>query len=259
MAHPAVPHFQEGTTMDISTEKVEIATSGGGSMGGYLARPSDGEPRPAVIVYMEIFGVNSHIRDVTERVAREGYVALAPDYFHRTGPGVEYGYDEEGMGKGMALMSALQADEMISDANAAIAFLQGRSDVRGGIGCMGFCIGGHMTYLTACETGVKAAASFYGGGIAAPAGPGGAVSTISRTGKIGGKILCLFGDQDGFIPMDQVEAIQAALADGGVAHDTAVYPGADHGFFCDQRDGYQEAAASDAWKRVKDLFAAELG
>jgi carboxymethylenebutenolidase len=245
--------------MEITTEKVEIAIPGGGSFGGYLARPADGGERPAVLVWMEIFGINSHIRDVTERVAREGYVALAPDYFHRTGPGVEYDYDEAGMEKGMALMTALQADEMISDANAAIAYLQGRPDVRGDrIGCMGFCIGGHMTYLTACETGVRAAASFYGGGIAAPQGPGGAASTLSRTPSIGGKILCLFGDQDGFIPKDQVDAVQAALADAGIDHETVVYPGADHGFFCDQRDGYQEAAATDAWTRVKDLFASQL-
>ena len=86
--------------MDITTERVRIPV-GRGEMGGYLARPKDGGSRAAVLVFMEIFGINSHIRDVTERVAREGYVALAPDYFHRTGPGVEYGYDEKGMAGGM--------------------------------------------------------------------------------------------------------------------------------------------------------------
>jgi len=245
--------------MDITTEKISIPVAGD-SMGGYLARPTSGGPHPAVIVYMEIFGVNAHIRDVTERVAREGYVALAPDYFHRTGPGVEFAYDEQGMGKGMALMSQLVADEMIADANATLQVLRSRDDVIGDkIGCMGFCIGGHMTYLTACETDVACAASFYGGGIAAPEGPGGAPSTIGRTAKIRGKILCLFGEQDGFIPLDQVEAIQTALADAGVDHETVVYPGADHGFFCDARDGYQKDAATDAWRRVKEMFHTELG
>ena len=105
---------------------------------------------------------------------------------------------------------------------------------------------------------VKAAASFYGGGIAAPEGPGGAESTIGRTHKIKGRILCLFGANDGYIPPDQAEAIATALEKAGVNHETVVYPGADHGFFCDQRDSYQEAAASDAWDRVKALFAAEL-
>jgi carboxymethylenebutenolidase len=245
--------------MDITTEKISIPISDGNTMGGFLARPSAGGTYPAVIVYMEIFGVNAHIRDVTERVAREGYVALAPDYFHRTGPGVEYAYDEQGMGKGMALLGQLKTDEMIADANATIRTLRSRSDVNGDkIGCMGFCVGGHMTYLTACETDVACAASFYGGGIAAPEGFGGAASTIGRTAKIKGKILCLFGDKDGFIALDQVEAIKAALADGDVNHETVVYPGADHGFFCDARDGYQESAAVDAWKRVKEMFHSEL-
>jgi carboxymethylenebutenolidase len=245
--------------MDNSSERVSIPLAGGGKMGGYLARPKSGGPFSAVLVYMEIFGVNAHIRDVVERVAREGHLALAPDFFHRTGPGVEYGYDPAGFEGGMKLLGALRADEMIADAKAAIAWLRQRPDVRGDrIGAMGFCIGGHMTYLTACETDVRAAASFYGGGIAAPAGPGGAPSTIGRTGRIGGMILCLFGAKDSFIPNDQVEAIRAALAKHGTRHEVVVYPGADHGFFCDQRGTYQKAAADDAWKRVKQLFREEL-
>jgi carboxymethylenebutenolidase len=244
--------------MEITTERVKIP-AGTATMGGYLARPADREKRPAVLVYMEIFGINSHIRDVTERVAREGYVALAPDYFHRTGPGVEYGYDDAGMAGGMKLLGQLRADEMIADAKAAIAFLRGRSDVAGDrIGAMGFCIGGHMTYLTACETDVRAAASFYGGGIAGPQGLGGGPSTVSRSEKIRGRILCLFGEKDALIPHSQVEAIRTALRAGKVSHDVVVYPGADHGFFCDQRATYEKGSAADAWRRVKDLFAEEL-
>jgi carboxymethylenebutenolidase len=244
--------------MDLTTERVQIPVDGT-TMGGYLARPADADRRPAVLVFMEIFGINSHIRDVVERVAREGYVALAPDFFHRTGPGVEYGYDDEGMQKGMALLGQLKADEMIADARAAESYLRSRTDVKGDrIGAMGFCIGGHMTYLTACTTGVSAAAAFYGGGIAAPQGPGGAESTVSRTPGIGGRILCLFGADDGMIPQDQVETIRQALTDAGTDYEIVVYPGADHGFFCDQRATYNEAAAKDAWERVKKLFKAEL-
>jgi carboxymethylenebutenolidase len=205
--------------MAIRTERIEIPV-GTGTMGGYLARPDDDTPRPGVVVFME-------------RVAAEGYVVLAPDFFHRTGPGVEYGYDDEGMGKGMALLGQLEADEMIADAQAAVAALRARSDVGDKVGAMGFCIGGHMTYLAACETDVNAAASFYGGGIAAPQGPGGQEPTLGRTSKIGGRILCLFGAEDSLIPSDQVDAIQQSLAAAGTAHDTVVYPGADHGFFCD--------------------------
>lgn len=243
--------------MDITSERISIPV-GTSRMGGYLARPKDGAPRPAVLVFMEIFGINSHIRDVTERVAREGYVALAPDYFHRTGPGVEYGYDDAGMAGGMKLLGALKADEMIADSRAALAALRARKDVTGKVGAMGFCIGGHMTYLTACETDVAAAASFYGGGIAAPQGPGGAPSTLSRTSKLEGRILCLFGAKDSLIPSAQVDAIRQALAQAKAKHEVVVYPDADHGFFCDQRATYQKAAAEDAWRRVKALFASEL-
>ena len=246
--------------MKIQTERVQIPLAGGGRMGGFLARPEGGGPHPAVLVFMEIFGVNSHIRDVTERVAREGYVALAPDVFHRTGPGVEYGYDDAGFAGGMKLLGALKADEIVADAKAAIAWLRGRKDVRGDrIGAMGFCIGGQMTYLIACETDVRAAASFYGGGIAAPQAPGGQPSTIGRTGKIKGRILCLFGAKDAFIPLDQVEAVRSALAKAKVRHELIVYPDADHGFFCEQRASYQEKAATDAWKRLTKLFREELG
>jgi carboxymethylenebutenolidase len=159
----------------------------------------------------------------------------------------------------MKLLGRLRADEMIADAKAAIAFLRGRSDVAGDrIGAMGFCIGGHMTYLTACETDVRAAASFYGGGIAGPQGLGGGPSTVSRSEKIRGRILCLFGEKDALIPHSQVEAIRTALRAGKVSHDVVVYPGADHGFFCDQRATYEKGSAADAWRRVKDLFAEEL-
>lgn len=228
-------------------------------MGGYLAAPASGGPHAAVIVFMEIFGVNSHIRDVTERIAREGYVALAPDYFHRTGPGVELDYDDAGMAEGMKLLGALEADEMVSDAKAALSFLRARDDVRGGrIGAVGFCIGGHMTYLTACETDVQAAASFYGGGIAAPQGPGGGASTVSKTPGIQGKLVCFFGGQDGMIPASQVDEIRAALEASDTRHEVHVYPEADHGFNCDQRATYHEASAKDAWGRMLSLFREEL-
>lgn len=245
--------------MSVRTENVEITTSSGETMRAFLARPEGDGPWPAVIVYMEIFGVNDHIRDVTRRVAEEGYLAVAPDYFHRTGPGIELGYDDAGMAEGMKHLGQLQADQMIADARDTLAWLRSRDDVVGArIGAMGFCIGGHMTYLTACETDIVAAASYYGGGIAAPEGPGGAPSTVSRTPKIQGRIHCYFGGQDAMIPMDQVDAVRSALEAAGVEHEVRVYEEADHGFHCDQRASYHEASARDAWARTKALFEQKL-
>ena len=244
--------------MEIRSERVQIPVAGGGTMGGYLVRPADSTPRPGVIVYLEIFGVNSHIRDVADRVAREGYVALAPDFFHRTHAGIELGYDEAGMGTGMKGLMALDADQMIADAQGALAFLRKQPNTTGKAGAMGFCIGGHMTYLTACETDIAAAASFYGGGIAAPKGPGGKTSTLGRTPRIRGKLLCLMGAKDALIPKAQVDMVREALKSAGTRHEVVVYDAADHGFFCDQRGTYHKPSADDAWARVKSLFAAEL-
>ena len=245
--------------MEITTERVHINIDAQ-TMGGYMVRPADTTPRPAVLVFMEIFGVNSHIQDVTERIAKEGYVALAPDFFHRTGPGVEYGYDETGMEEGIKLLNQLNADEMAADALAAVSFLKRKNFVIGNkIGAMGFCVGGHMTYLAACETDVVVAASFYGGGIAGAQGFGGQPSTVGRTGQIEGRMLCLFGGKDAHIPMTDVDTIRAALESNAIRHEVVVYPDADHGFFCNQRGSYHEAAATDAWDRVKKLFAEALG
>ena len=245
--------------MSVATQTVNIPIPEGGTMNGYLARPDGDEKFPGVLVFMEIFGINDHIRSVTEKLAAEGFVALAPDYFHRTGAGMELNYDDAGMAEGMSHLGQLQADQMISDAQAAKDFLEARGDVGGtGVGAIGFCIGGHMTYLAACEVGLKAAASYYGGGIAAPTGPGGGASTLSRTKNISGRIECYFGGKDAMIPQDQVEAIRDALEAAGTSHAVHVYGEADHGFNCDQRDSFDATSAEDAWGRSLSLFRAEL-
>jgi carboxymethylenebutenolidase len=156
-------------------------------------------------------------------------------------------------------MGKVKASELIGDTAAAISALKARGDVGGkGIGAMGFCFGGHATFLSACELPIAAAASFYGGGIAVSAPGGETPATVDRAGKIKGRILCLFGEKDGYIPLDQVEKIRKALEQAKVRHEVVVYPKVGHGFFCDERADYDKAAADDAWKRVKALFAEEL-
>jgi carboxymethylenebutenolidase len=239
--------------------RVEIEVEGEAKpMPAYVALPDGAGRRPAVIVFEEIFGVNSHIRSVVDRIAKEGYVAIAPDYHHRAAPGIELAYDAEGMQRGMALIPKLTAAGVIADVEATLAFLRARDDVRGDrIGCTGFCIGGHVAYLTACATDVRATASFYGGGIASFS-PGGGPPTVEKTAGIRGRILCLFGREDPMISQDQVAKIKHALEAAKVRHEVVVYDGANHGFFCDQRGSYNPKVAADAWERVKKLFAEEL-
>jgi len=245
---------------NVRTEEVKL-TVDGKEMRAFLALPEASGPRPAVIVFQEIFGVNAHIRDVTARVAREGYVAIAPDYHHRAwAPGTELPYDDEGMKKGMEVIPKLTFEGIEADINATISFLKSRKEVNPSkLGVMGFCIGGHMAYLAAATQPIAAAASFYGGGIAT-FGPGGTKKTIERTGDIKGKILCFFGKEDPMISQDQVAAIKKALEEHKVRHEVVVYDNASHAFFRDVDPRmHREAAAKDAWERTKRLFKEELG
>jgi carboxymethylenebutenolidase len=244
--------------MQVTSERVTIPV-GTASMPAYVARPTAAGTYPAVLVLMEVFGVNRHIRRVTDRVAAEGYVALAPDVFHRVAPGVELDYDEQGIARGLELMSKVKASEAVADMAAAIDALERRPDVGGrGVGAIGFCFGGHLTYLAACELPIAAAASFYGGYVAVAAPGNDGPPTVDRTSKIRGKILCLFGEKDSYIPPDQVELIRNVLERHEIDHEVVVYPDVGHGFFCDERAAYDRAAAEDAWRRVTALFRDEL-
>jgi len=244
--------------MQVVHERVKVPV-GSLSMPAYLARPTAPGTYPPVLVFMEIFGVNHHIRSVADRVAAEGYVALAPDVFHRSAPGIELKYDQDGLQRGIGLMTQVTATEAMADVNGALAYLKGRPEVGGrGVGAMGFCFGGHLTYLSACEQPIAAAASFYGGGIAVGSPGNDGPPTIARTPKIKGRILCLFGANDGYIPQEQVAAIKEALAAAKVRSEVVVYPGVGHGFFCDERADYDATSATDAWHRVTSLFKSEL-
>jgi carboxymethylenebutenolidase len=244
---------------NVRSESVELSIADGTKMQAFVAYPDSSGPRPVVLVFQEIFGVNEHIKSVAARVAGEGYVAIAPDYHHRAWePGTVLPYNEEGMKRGMAAVSKLTLEGILGDVDACIAFAKTRKEANAvTLAAMGFCIGGHMTYLTAAMRPLAAAASFYGGGIAT-FGPGGK-KTIERTGDIKGKILCLFGKEDPMISQDQVAAIKKALEENKVRHEVVVYDNASHAFFRDvDPNAYREHAAKDAWERVKRLFKEEL-
>ncbi len=226
-------------------------------MGGYLARPQEGGPYPLVLVFQEIFGVNDHIQDVTRRVAAEGYLALAPEIFWRTAPGLNVGYTAEGVAEGRKHASQIKTAALEGDLAAALAFGQAQS-LPGKVGCIGFCLGGTIAYRAACTLPITATASFYGGGIAIPNPVTGEAPVVTHSAGIRGEILCFFGGLDKMISPEQVTTIHTALADAKVRHEVFVYPDADHGFFCDQRQSYQKVRAMEAWEKVKDLFARNL-
>ncbi len=207
--------------------------------------------REAVIVIQEIFGVNSHIQDVTKRLAQEGYLAIAPAIFQRTAPGFEVGYSQEEAKLGRSYKDQTQADELLSDLRATIAVLRAKGVEK--IGAIGFCFGGHVAYLAATLLEIQATASFYGAGIATMT-PGGGEPTISRTAEIQGTLYAFFGTQDPLISIAQIDQVEAALQANQIQHRVFRYP-AGHGFFCDQRPDFNPTAAADAWEQVKTLFS----
>lgn len=242
--------------LPIRTSWVNVA-NGNLQIDAYLAQPERVGPWPAVIVFQEIFGVNAHIRDLTERIAREGYLAIAPAIYQRFAPGFETGYTPADIDLGRRYKDQTTAAELISDTQSTIAYLQGLPQVKpAAIATIGFCFGGHVAYLVATLPEIKATASFYGAGIATMT-PGGGAATISLTPNIQGILYAFFGDQDASIPLPQVDQIEAALNQAQIRHRVFRYP-ANHGFFCDQRGSYQPESAQAAWAEVKQLFQTVL-
>jgi carboxymethylenebutenolidase len=217
-------------------------------MSAHLARPAGDGKHPAVLVIMEAFGLNAHIKSVADRLAAEGYVALAPDMYHREKDAV-VGYDQ--LPEAIRLMTSLSDDAIVADVSAAVQYLQGQSFVRADrIGITGFCMGGRISFLAATALpAIKASAPFYGGGIG---------GLLDRADKISCPMLLFFGDQDPFIPNDEVAKIGKTLADLKKTAEVKVYAGAPHGFFCNERDSYRADAAQDAWNRLTTFLAAHL-
>ncbi|MGC1174917.1 dienelactone hydrolase family protein [Polaromonas sp.] len=225
---------------------IDLKSADGFVFPAYVAEPA-GKPKAAVVVVQEIFGVNSHIRSVADGYAAAGYLAVAPATFHRVQPGVDTGYTDADMKAGMALKSAVEAlpaPGVLQDIQAAINHAAQTSG--GKVGIVGFCWGGLLTWRAACTlSGLSAAVPHYGGGMTAGEEP---------ARKPACPVMVHFGDQDHWIPLDTVEAFKKAQP--GVQ--VFVYE-ANHGFNCDQRGSYNEAAATLARARTLEFFAKHLG
>ena len=232
----------------MTTQSIEITTPDG-TMPAVLARPEGAGPHPAVVVIMEAFGLVPHIQAVAERLAAAGYVAIAPDVYYRQLPDNKVSYDQ--LPRAIELMQTVDDAKFIEDLRATLSFLRGRPEVSDKIGITGFCMGGRLSFLVACALPgeISACASFYGGGI---------VSQLSQADAIACPVYLFFGDKDAFIPLEQVREIDAKLAELGTDYKLKTYEGAEHGFFCDERESYQDAAASDAWKELTGFLDSSL-
>jgi carboxymethylenebutenolidase len=226
-------------------EMIQLKSADGTVVPAYVARPSV-TPKGAVVVVQEIFGVNSHIRQVADGYAAEGYVAVAPAAFHRVKPGVELGYTDADMGEGFGYktaVEALPAPGVMQDIQAAIDHA---AQVSGGkVGIVGYCWGGLLTWRSACTLkGLSAAAPYYGGGVTTEA-------ETARQPQV--PVMAHFAEEDTWIPMDTVASFQKAHPEVTV-HTYAAH----HGFNCDQRGSWHAPSAQLARQRTLAFFKEHL-
>jgi carboxymethylenebutenolidase len=249
---------KEALSMDFTTRTIEINAEAG-KMPIHVARPRDEESHPALIVVMEAFGLNDHIKDVAGRFAAEGFVTLAPDLYYRESSRV-VGYDN--LPEAIRLMSGLWDDKVVTDMEAVIGYVKAQPSVRADrIGITGFCMGGRVSFLTACRSqSITAAVPFYGGGIASgEKSERTPVAPIELASQLCCPVLAFFGSDDAFIPMTDAERVRDTLTKLGPQHEVVIYDGAPHGFFCNERDSYRPEAATDAWTRTVRFLHTHLG
>jgi carboxymethylenebutenolidase len=216
----------------------------GTKMSGYLALPQGEGTHPAVIVIHEWWGLNDWVKAQADRLAKEGYIALAVDIYHG-----QVAKDDE---TAHQLMSGLDGTEALTTLRSGVDFLRGRSDVRANaIGVIGWCMGGgYSIRLAAADPGIRACVMYYG----APLGDAAAIHGLQAA------VLGNFGGEDKGPSPDQVRAFEKALKAAGKRVDFKIYPGAPHAFANEHNPwgGYREAAAKDAWLRTKGFLRKEL-
>ncbi len=227
-------------------------TVDGSPMPAYLARPDGDDPRPAVIVLQEIFGVNREVKRITDLVAAAGYVGLAVNYYHRTDPDLNEPYTAEGLQNGFAAAGGVTKATLRADIKAAIEWLNAQAYVhRNRIATWGFCFGGTVAFVTATLDGLCGAICFYGGNIA-QALPDGEAAPIGEAAAIQTPLLLAFGGKDEYIPAEAIEKIREALTAAGKNFRIQVYPDQGHAFFRDSIDAFDSSAdIADAWDLVQ--------
>ena len=218
---------------------IELSAGDGFRLAAYRADPA-GSPRGGLVVVQEIFGVNSHIRDVCDGYAADGYRAIAPALFDRIEKGVELGYTAADIARGREYKAKATADVALLDVDAA----RGAVAAAGKVGIVGYCWGGFVTWLAACRLkGFAGASSYYGGGI---------LDAVGEQPRC--PVIAHFGERDHVLPVAGVRAFAEAHPDVAVH----IYA-ADHGFNCDQRGSYDPAAATLARQRTLDFLRQHVG
>jgi len=220
-------------------QDIKLTASDQFQLGAYRADPK-GAPKGAVVVIQEIFGVNHHIRSVCDRLATEGYVAIAPSIFDRIQPNFQSGYSPDEIAAARKFVANPDWPAMLRDTQAAIDV----AAVTGPVGIIGFCLGGSIAFAAATKlSGLSATVGYYGGAI-----------TRFADDKPKVPVQLHFGEKDAGIPLSDVETIKSKRPEVEVF----VYPGAQHGFHCDERASFDKQSADIAWPRSLAFFAKHL-
>jgi len=220
------------------SEFTTLMARDGHEFNAWLAAPA-GKPRGAVVVIQEIFGVNAHIRAVTDSFASEGYVAIAPALFDRVRKGIELDYSPDSVKEGFGYVQQLQPAQTLLDLAASIAVVRHA----GRVAVVGFCWGGKLAYVSGCELPIACGVAYYGGGIA---------QELSKTPRC--PMLYHFGANDSHIPLSDVDKIRAADSRGTFY----IYAGAEHGFNCNMRGSFNAESAKLARQRTLAFLAQHL-
>lgn len=245
MAQTAIKTSSEGLVSGEVTIDVN-----GFKMPAYRSAPVGKTGLPVVLVVSEVFGVHEYIADVTRRLARAGYMAIAPELFVRQGDPSEYG---ELAKLQTELIAKVPDAQVLGDLDAAVVWAAANGGDTGKLAITGFCWGGRITWLYAAhQARLKAAVAWYGRleGSVTPQTP---AHPLSRVAQLKAPVLGLYGGADTGIPLDTVDKMKAALAQGPAAaknSEFVVYPEAPHAFHADYRSSYRQAAAEDGWQRL---------
>ena len=201
------------------------------------------------IVLPEVFGLNAWVRSVADRLAAQGYPALAVPLFSRTAPDLELAYDASDLAEGRRHKDATTSEQILADVAAAVSWFRARYP-QAAIHVVGFCFGGHAAFLAATLPGVEHAFDFYGAGVSRMR-PGGGEPSLALLPEIKARLTCVFGMADPLIPLEDREAIRVALSkvDPACQHLRFVeYAGADHGFMCEARSAFNPQASAQGWR-----------
>ncbi|MCF8496416.1 MAG: dienelactone hydrolase family protein [Alphaproteobacteria bacterium] len=234
----------------MSTSKtIQIPAHDFGSFGAYIALPAQ-TPAPAVILIQEIFGVNAEMREKCDAMAAQGYVAVCPDLFWRIEPGIELADSvPEQLQRAFSLFGQFDTALGMADLKSTLSFLRGHKAVSGKVACLGYCLGGKLAYMMACETDVDASVAYYGVAIE---------MMLDKAVGIKNPLLLHIAEKDQFVPSEAQESIQAALA-GNPHVRIHSYPDAEHAFARGGGMHYDAGAANLANERTADFLKKVLG